>query len=404
MADFDTDNQDVEKLLMSLCNLIVENGGFIDDRLTFTCKKGDLRVIAPKGIDEGKAIISLPGQCLLPLDLFDLVLQGNDLVLKAYDKSVSDVRLTLMRKTIELYNRTNKIEFHKKTSLFGTHYHDPALAAAILSCRDYEDLLLYKKVQSMNHMDFILYDYIHTRGIFTNDRKQGNEQAFYAAPIIDCTNHSGKAYNFMALSGNDMRNGLSILGYCSPGNTRECFVSYGFFDAADTLILHNFVDENASFVRSVPLTIEIPGTGVLRIQSGYQKLQQPEIPQPYQDLFGIFPGFASNQEKREVILSFICLPQENKPGALRRILLLAWGQIISDERRLKEAVLISEAKIIDENLIRYTKILTYLESYAASSETETVVKNARLMAQTQIRKIKMYPLFEESAGRYKKVI
>lgn len=397
MAQFQCDNPDTEAILRRLCDLIAANGGTVSDAVTIVCEDGTLSLTATQGTGD-EPVLVIPPECLIPLERFTLGLQNDQIVIKDHDPATPAPQLELMQTVIALFNATGKIHQHKKASVFGLHYHDTALLRAILACRDYEELLLYKRVTMQQPEEFFLFDFIYSRGIFSYKTGQGDKQAFFIAPLVDCINHHPLAQPVRPLDGQDLSGGVKVFYSSPPEDTQECFFNYGRFDAADTFLFQNFVDPDALFVRSVPLTIALPQTGTLRIHATLGRPDNLQIPDPFKDLDYFFPGFASDAVNKAVDLSFLCIPGPQKPGALRRMLLLAWNQITDDPKTLEQAVLESERQIIEANLRHYTERLDDLMHYETTPETQTIVQNACLMAQTQIDKIKAYPFFAEAMG------
>ena len=54
-------------------------------------------------------------------------------------------------------------------------------------------------------------------------------------------------------------------------------------------------------------------------------------------------------------------------------------------------MLFAERTVIEKNLQQYMELLAHLDARPPEPETELIATNARLMAQTQIEKIRQYP-------------
>ena len=389
MVEFVCDSAEVESLLRKQCALIVACGGMLDDRLTITCESGELRIKAQQAIPDKDRLIFLPARCLVPIGKFDLRFQGNRLVIGSHEKGLTEVQIELMEAMTLLFNLTRKLAQQKKVSVFGLYHRNRSLMDAILNCRSYDRMALYKQAKNMDHSHFIFDEFIKSRRLVMGE--DNGTPTEYWAPIIDCLNHHPKAAG-VAASASQGREGLTVFN--SPiGSSHECYVNYGPFDAADTFIFHHFVDRNAPFVRSVPMRIEAPGIGLLRVDSLLDGPNSRDIPEPTRDLGFYLPDIEQSEDRKTVSVSFLLIPQKGAPRALRRVLTLSMSKLTADHDRAEQAALYVEKQVIRENMRHYTELLAYLDSYRANASTRLIVQNAREMAKTQLDKIAQYPFF-----------
>lgn len=423
MVKFACDDKDIEKALRRLHKQVVANGGLVYDGLTIGCKQGSFIITCDDKIAAGERIMVVPRDCLLPVGKFQLGLKGNSIIIKGHDKDLTQGQVEMMETMMELYNLSGKIKHQKEAATCTLIYKDRELFDLIFKTRNRHQVLYVQKLVEKGRSSFYIDSFLKTRVLGFADEppdvktktqtvthKNGGKIQVLM-PLIDFLNHHPQASGFFTSfkTGTDFgekgetetinphRDGVAVLKCCPVKGSGECFVNYGPFDAADTLLNYNYVETQTKFVRSVPMQIKIPGAGTLKIIGVTSRPDFKDLPEKVRDLKSYIPGMKIEAKKKTVTLGFLIIPQEQAPRALRRVLTLAinQGRFVNTEAELKKAVFYAEKQVIAENLRHFTELAAYLELYEPTPATRLIVNNAKVMAHIQLEKIKNYPFFNE---------
>ena len=100
---------------------------------------------------------------------------------------------------VQLFNLTGKIARQKRETVVGLLYREPELAKAILNCRTYEDLHLYKRAQRLAFDEFILEEFLTSRELFLPGTTHAGRNS-YLVPVVDCINHHSGAVGIIPAS------------------------------------------------------------------------------------------------------------------------------------------------------------------------------------------------------------
>jgi hypothetical protein len=188
MTEFKCDNKSIEKTLRNLYQLVIESGGLIHEKLTISSNNGELQINASDEIRPSKEIITLPKECLLPVNKFKLDLNGYNIVMLSHDKDLSDGQVAM----IELFNLTKKIQAHKKTSTFSLYYNGKDLLDMLLKSRSKNEVSFVTKIEGLSKNSFYLESYLNTRTLGIRDTGKADKVKFIM-PFIEFLNHHVKS-------------------------------------------------------------------------------------------------------------------------------------------------------------------------------------------------------------------
>lgn len=414
MVQFFSDDQDVERVLRKMCQQLKDHGGLVRHGLVIGSRKGDLVVRTPESIPDGAPILIVPKDCLLPVDKFKIGLKGDDMVIEGRDADLTTAQIELMDSMIELYNLTGKIAMQRKTSTLSMYYKDKDLIELVLGARSKKSLAFVGDILKTDPEIFIQENFIKSRvlGFRENAQDQADDETKKTKvlmPVIDFLNNhpaaTGYYTNFgdsnlvMPEGGRFGQDGVAVRKSCPVAGSDECYVFYGPYDALDMLINYNYVETNASFVRSVPLDVKITGVGTLNIRSVTAWPQHKKLADQLKDLAFYIPGMQINAEKKQAMLNFLYISQKNAPRAMRRVLALALNRMSGNamtEAELLDAVRFAEKRVIDENLKHYDRLLAYLAACKPEKADKLIMENIKGMAETQLEKIRNYPFYDEA--------
>ncbi len=381
MVEIVSSDTDIERELRELCDLVRDNGGLVDDGLTIRALDGNVRIEASPDITKGKRILHLPSELLLPLDEFDVAVEGNDFVLNGVNREVSKVRRALMERQLAIYNLTGKIADHQKCATANLYFHDADLLQRIFG----KEVLERLKVEFDENHDANMF--LRTRRIGAKVVAGGTAQSALM-PVIDFLNHHILADDFKMGEA-----GLFVQRYSPEGGATECFVRYGVYDALDMLNNYNYVESNPCFVYVRPMEIEVPGLGTIDIKLRNRKfISKKELPESLRGLRGFFPPIQCDEGSDRVSVGFLRIPMPNSPRALRRMAAALISILASGEKPNNTIELIDfvEREVIERTRTFYEDLKRDMEVYEDNAEIATVIQNIRDVAQVQLGHLAAY--------------
>ena len=163
MITIDSDNKEIKKTLRKLYELVVANGGVIHEKLTITSHNGDFQILVTGDIPDDQVIISLPIECLLPVNKYKLVLIDYKIVMLSHDKDLNEGQVAIMKTLIELYNQTGKIDTQKYISTYSLLFENKSLLKQILKSRSKNNTPFLKSCKEMSETTFYLKSFLKTR-------------------------------------------------------------------------------------------------------------------------------------------------------------------------------------------------------------------------------------------------
>ena len=365
MVSIVADNRDVERCLEKILAEARSGGAEFAPSLVLRCVGGDLSVeSAPESTEQ--VLIRLPEETLVPVGLFGLQLQGDDIVIASIDPAVSAKGRTLCESMLELYNLTGKIGWYRRTSpplflrsrpelaqLIARSLEEPRRRSFTTPMRDGEE----------NHI--VLQRFLGSRWFgFSDDT--GAAPTRVLMPIVDLMNHHehGSPFENAGIEGGRF---LRIQrAKKMPREERECFVRYGPYDAMEMLLAYNFVDESASFVRSIPMEITLPGVGMLAIRAMKKKGGKRNVPTAFRDIAPYLPRIISKQPNYLEIASLI-IPTRVTPQAFRRVLNLLIATLNPGCADRLDLIVQAEEKIVDANKAHYEALKTGLHDVSTDT-------------------------------------
>lgn len=420
MVEFACEDRQVEAAFRTLCEQVTQHGGLIYDRLTMGCRNGDFIISAPQDKPAGEKILIIPKDILLPVARYHIAVEGDDMVITTPDPGLSRGQIAIMESMLALFNLTGKMKQLRQHSVLGLLRSDPAFFEAIAARQGSGGKPYYESMKESGDSDFWLEAFMKTRVLGFKDRPDDkqSERVQMLMPVVDFINHHPQAYGFFtSFRTIDKRppppspggqenieaqgaDGVAVMNACPVPGSQECFVNYGAFDAADTFVNYNFVERNAAFVRSVSMTVKIPGVGTLNINSFAVRPEFTKLPEQVRDLRFFLPAIQADPRNRTVTLSSLLIPQDPAPRALRRVLAIALSRIglTLDESILSDAVRHAERVVIAENERYYTDLLAFLDSRKPAAATKHIAAMAREMAELQLKRIALYPFYAEAGG------
>ncbi len=386
MPKVESDREDVRQHLEKLVTLFQDCGGFIHDDLLITSREGGLGIEAPPSVAPGERILSIPTEYLPPVEDYDLHLEGDDICFGKINSGIDPVQRALMEEMIAIYNLCEKIKIHNQTTPSRLLLREPEVFKRLV----FPGQMMAR--EKSKGKDFYLDDFLHSRVFDGSNFEEGEENGekvknSVLLPIIDFLNHHQNAGGFAVKDGQMMVSRSPQI----PG-TNECFVRYSRMDAQVAFATYGFVDTQAEWLLSCPLTIVLPSGGEIAVKRmpGANRKRPP--PANLKDIRAMVPAMGIPGKERHMQMSFLMIPGERSPRAMRRVLahaiqLLA-GSIDND--KLLEQIGIAERQVIEGNRRYYTDLKTYAQGVTLPDDLQPVLDDAIRMADHQLMLLQEY--------------
>jgi len=316
---------------------------------------------------DAQTLMKLPENTLVPVGSFDLALEGDDIAIRGAEPGVTAERRALLESMVELYNLTGKIAWYRRTSPFLYLGSQPDLARLIARGRERPmqralDLLATGADTNL----IVLSRFISTR--WFRHQEDGDEEAKRVLmPILDLMNHDARGSGIQKGSDGNRRFLYVERARSMPREMHECFVHYAHYDAMETLLAYNFVDETATFVRSVPMEINLPGTGVIKVQTSKTKGSSKNLPPQLRNIAPFLPKMiAKRPDYLEV--TFLSIPATVTPQGFRRVLNVLIGTLNRACVDRLDLILQAEEQVIATNLSYYRTVQEALRAVPAEGQ------------------------------------
>jgi len=397
MVQFETDDRGLERALIALGDEFERCGGFIHADLRIGANESGFVVKAPAALGEKETLVRLPRGAFLPVDKFTLALQGADICVVSHDADLPAHQVRLLELMLELYNRTDKIGFHKKTDTMQLYLKDKPLLFRLLKCREH-GRVQFSDTAGEDVDSFHLTSFLNTRVLKLRLDPNSTEMRKILMPVIDFLNNHPKAEGLQSKDGEN----VSILKMSPVAGSEECYIRYGMYDALDCLIRYSYAEEHGFFVRSAPMTIELPPLGRLRVKSTHTPGKYKTLPKEIHDVWRHLPNVKIDVGTNVAEVEFIHIPQADPPFALRRVLAVVLKTMMTHlkarmtEEAFSTAILTAEHEIVARNVKLYEDFEKDLSTYVAKRGCELVVDNAKRVMRLQRESIERYPFFEEA--------
>ena len=409
MVHIRAENPLIEKEIKNLINLVEEGGGgFYSKMLIESGDAGELSIKTIEEIAGGKELIRISKDVILPTDQCEITVKGDEFVWE-FKKggSLSDLQKKLFDSMFSLYNFSNKVAFQKKVSFFLNMRKHKEIFEKLIEVRNvpkgYQEYI--DRVQSgLEEQDvgqFIADTFIKTRQLGYMDHvRQANVSILM--PVIDFMNHNWFGASFSA--GRGPRAGDLVVNSRQPvEDSLECYAYYGPMDAMDTFMRYDFADLQAPAVRSVPVDLDVLGLGTIKINSNLGGIYNGKITKDMRLITKFMPNTQLDEDKKELIVSYVFVPYGTSPLALRRVLNHLWAEFfgklgIKDEVSLdqkKNWIRESEDIIIKSNKAHYTDLLSMVrKAQGQKQEPMSALSELEILCDSQLMKLAAYNLNE----------
>jgi len=350
MIDLECDDSDLERSLRKFEEQVGAAGGWLSDGLTVVSEAGGIMVETRSDSAGSECMMSIPEDVLLPVDLVQWRLAGDDLCIESFGSGVSRERRQLFETSVEIYNLTSKIATHRDRCPGIALAHDSILLDDILNGRD-------RSAKGEDDPDqAVIRSFFHSR-VFAFS--YGMQPGDVLMPFIDFLNHHPQATGYQTVSARHPgRAVIASLNSKPYRDSQECLVRYGMYDAFDLFTTYAFVDRNCSYVSSVPLTIELEGLGDFPVASA----------EVLQGRFAKVPQL----NKESPVLRHLIIPGRDDPHCMRRVLAQVIDGLRPGLQQDAQAAFVQEAErqVIAANVAYYKRLQTRVQATTVGRNRE----------------------------------
>lgn len=392
MVDFFCDNKKIENLLRKLYDIVKAEGAYIRDDIGVVCKEGQFSVVSSVPLKPRQGIIVLPESATVRAEEFKFDFQDNRISILSHSDGLSASEIEIMGIALEIYNINHKLAYHRNVSILSLYFQDPDLFHVLVGYCRWE---VFDGMEHKSETDLLGRNFMKLRLM---EKSKGGKTGIGTSlllPFIEYFNHHPLAP--MVGEYTDKTNNSSVFEVSSAffeGNN-DLSICYGIFDCFDLFVLQGFVDSNPFFVRSRPMSFEVPNIGTLEIYIQLVRPAYKNLPEEIRDIAFYLPQVKIDWDRKIFYLGYVLFPPDVAPQALRRVLKFVFDQIAETDEQSVQAVLFAEKQIIERNLAYYNDLLERLKAYKPPPATREIIENAQKMARLQIGKIESYAAFSK---------
>jgi hypothetical protein len=380
------DNWEIERTLRRLVALSEAAGAEFSPDLVVKCVDGNLSIEAPPD-SVGTVLMRLPWDCLVPISPFHLAVAGDELVISSYETSLTSTCVATMEAMLELYNLTNKLAVHRRTSPWSLLAEHPELLPNLMTGRR---ILYHELVRSGNRDQLEIKSFLNTRA-FDYKATPGAPGFPVLLPVLDAMNHHSQGAPFAFDDSSGLGRVLTV-GRSRPlpeaGN--ECFAFYRPHDCFDCWMGDGFIDETADFVRSLAMVIDIAGIGTIKMDDIFELRSKHELPPPVHDLHFYIPKlYATGRD--QIHTAAVLIPGRQAPRALRRTLHFLITGLNHGRPPSRDLVLQAEQQVIAANTAYYQTLAGVLRTMTLRDERQRPILHEFIrMCEIQLGRLQAY--------------
>jgi hypothetical protein len=257
----DADDDLVADFLAGSLEAVVEAGGWIHPAARLVVRGGHARVTCEG--DPGQPLLNVPREAIMRIAQADWGVDSDGLVLLEPPEDVTDVERELLLLQVAFHNSRGALPaLSRAHPILVPDLPPPCIAATRGLVPDF-------RVQQVTAVDVFWGTRAFRLPVGVN---ASVEPA--AVPLIDLLDHhvGGATPDW---TGNGFRVDVS-----RPTDRSDCFLDYGMTrDALEMAVVYGFVDTSVQIARSAPVTVEVPGIGLVTV-SGDGRTERGATPPP----------------------------------------------------------------------------------------------------------------------------
>ena len=392
MATIISDNPAIKSVLEKLVTLVTDNGARLHPEIEIVSSNGELSINSKLDRQNTDEIIWIPEACLPTVTDFNIKIEGGKLIAEPdTNKVVSKLHISIFDLMIALYNLTDKISSHFKTS--------PSLA--LCNAPNIVNHLYKGSLQRLNCDDVnktAVSTFFASRYLKYG---KNNESRYVLMPFLDFLNHHCNSHSYIEGAPTDVDNGsISALNSKPISSSNETFASYcDGVDSLSTYMSYGFVDIFSPELRSIPHVIDIGNIGKISVNraisnnaSPNETANQIDVRHP-KDLHYYFPRI-NQLANNTLMVNSLIIPCNSAPLSLRRILAILIKLLSPNtgDTDLMKYILHAEERILSINNAYYDELQVLINSEPDVNISSDTRETLLLLIQTQKKHLTDYQM------------
>ncbi|MBO6702780.1 MAG: hypothetical protein JJ921_10585 [Pseudomonadales bacterium] len=327
----------------------------------------------------------------MPIEEFQLSLQGADLVIEGVDKDVSPLQKRFAELMLEVYNQTGKIGHFIRTH--------PKIRLRLES-KIQRELARFGKIKIEDeNLDGersdseLIAHFFQTRKLELKDRNDPRKSRKVVMPLIDYANHNTASPGFIRTETSEGIDALGLLHSTSIEGSKECTVSYGDLDLFDTFWNYGFLDDYspASFVRAAPCELLLKGFDNVAVNSIPGAVYKGTLAKRNVDLKKWVPSFGRNDEG-VMRVGHLKIPCNHSWRALRRVLRMILRNMNPEMKmdRVQARVLVAEHQVISSTVEHFRGLRSAATNPVCSDTDHQALSELVALCDLQLERLDRY--------------
>ena len=393
MVFITADDRMIERCLERLVAQVESAGGTLATDLLLKCVEGGLSIEASPD-RQGELLLTLPSTIMPRIERFKIHLEEDDFIISSRDPGATPETIGALETMLELYNLTHKAALHRQTASWPFLESHPELIEIILAGRSGPALgKIAQLAREKRTKDLVLETFLKSRTLgFRRNPAEKPEKTLM--PIIDFFNHhpQGAAYQPAEQNGENV---MLTIRKSQPDlpESRECYACYGWYDSLDVWLNYNFLSEKTSFVRSIPLNIDLPGPCKIKARAFSATQKHENLQPPIADL-GLYLPHVIQQTEDTLEITFLLIPGPNAPRALRRVLGALLRKLNPAFAERDDLVALAEEQVLAGNVAYYTKLKEILATLELNGKKiERSGEDLMQLCNLQLSRIEKYKAY-----------
>ncbi len=399
MADciiIESDDSEIVQLLRDLESRVKDAGGFLDPRLKIVVADRQIRV--ESDAPGMTPLLRIPEACLPIVEDLEFVTSETEIALKTAPAGLDERRRSVLDSMLSIYNRAGKIKAHRAETPWVALAPYPDLLSFVMKARaDAPKLSKYYALAQAGQIDeLVARSFIGSRTLKYPFGPESKQRVLM--PFIDFFNHHNASPSF----GIDDR-AIVVKASRPVAGSAECFVRYTMLDAMDAYLNYGFANTTARFIRSVPLRIDLPGIGTLRVLGRVSAPMKKALPQELETLRRWMPPHQKTADG-SVVAAQLLIPPSDKEDVLANVMAMLITSLTPAIGRtdLYEAVAQAMQSVLAGNRDYYVALLEHLPELSAGDHAYPAVQQLRAAIGHQLEHLRAWDI--AIAARRKSIV